>query len=474
MVSRRLSIVLTAVLTARWAGAQVTTSSAPQPTAVIRGFVYDSIHGNPLVGAVVLVDGAAGLGQTAPDGQFVVDSVPAGAHRVHVMHPMLDTLGLAMMTDELRLRGGDTANVRLFVPSGRQIITRICPAPQIARGPGALIGQVSDPDTDRPAAGSRVQLLYDTPNPLGFGKPTPTVREAVVDSAGSYKICGLPSPLTAKLQVFRNDVSSGQVEVKIDDGLLALRSLAVIGARQTKTITDSAGRNKQVSVGRARLTGKVINRAGTPVERARVGLEGSVNATLTNTRGEFALDSLPAGTQSVEVRKLGYGPTEKSVELSGSEPAKVTVIMSDVQLAPVIIEANREQALTDLGYTDRKHQGFGYFLDGSRINNNASQLAEIVRSAPSLRFNPDSRGRQVFQDSRDPNMGCVTFYVDGSPFRELEPGDINDYVAPNEVRAVEVYGSGSAPSRFVQSGRSTCAVVVIWTVRATNRASKKK
>jgi len=465
---------LAALLLSGALSAQGTTTTPPASPGAIRGFVYDSVHSGPLVGAVVLVDGAAGIGQTGVDGQFIVDSVPAGNRRLHVMHPVLDTIGLALMTDELAIRSGDTVSIRLFVPSGRQIITRLCPPGQIARGPAALIGQVIDPDTDKPAVGSRVQLLYEQPNVLGIGKPTPTVRETTVDSAGSYKICGLPTPLTAKVQVFRNDVSSGQVEVKIDDALLALRSLAVVTTRQTKTVTDSAGRDKVVSVGRAHLTGKVINRAGTPVEKARVGLEGSAVATLTNSRGEFVLDSLPAGTQSVEVRKLGYGPTEKSVELSSSNPSTVTVIMSDVQLAPMIVEADRNQALTDLGYTDRKKRGFGYFLDGSKVNNNASQFAEVIRSAPMLRFNPDSRGRQVIQDARDPNMGCVTFYVDGAPFQEMERGDINDYISPNEVRAVEVYNPASAPSRFVRPGMSKCATVVIWTARATNRPNRKK
>src|SRR5438105_5089707 len=66
----------------------------------IKGFVYDSVHAAPLIGAVILVDGAATIGQTGPDGQFVVDSVPPGARRLHVMHPVLDTIGLSLATAE--------------------------------------------------------------------------------------------------------------------------------------------------------------------------------------------------------------------------------------------------------------------------------------------------------------------------------------------------------------------------------------
>ena len=454
---------------------QAGSKPAPGPPhGTIRGFVYDSVHAAPLIGAVILVDGASPIGMTGPDGQFLVDSIPPGTRRIHVMHPVLDTIGLSIATDEFTVRAGDTLGFSLAVPSGRQIITRICPPGQIARGPGALIGQVSDPDTDKPAVGSRVQLLYDAPAPLGIGKATPTIRETNTDSLGSYRICGLPSPLVAKVQVFRNDVSSGQAEVRIGEGLLALRSLAVVSARATKTVVDSSGAQKQVTIGRAKLTGKVINKAGQPVERARVAVAGTGAIAITNSRGEFTLDSLPAGTQSVEVRKLGYGMTEKSVELAAATPAKVSVIMGDVELPAMVVEAERNNALETLGYNERKKRGFGFFLDGSKLNNNASAFAEMLRAAPMLRFNPNSRGQQVIQDARDPNMGCVVYYVDGQAWKENTPGDINDYLSPDEVRAVEVYNPSSVPSRFTQSGYSKCATVVVWTIRSTNRPNRRK
>src|SRR5437762_1184788 len=84
------------------------------------------------------------------------------------------------------------ATVDLALPSGNRIVSMVCPAPMLAaRGPGAFVGQVNDPDTDSPAVGSKVQLVYDEPNPLGL-KMHQTVRESAVDSGGSYKICGLP------------------------------------------------------------------------------------------------------------------------------------------------------------------------------------------------------------------------------------------------------------------------------------------
>jgi hypothetical protein len=474
-IPRRLILVTVGALIvlAPAAGAQIRPVT-PTGVGTISGTVTDSIHGTPLAGAIVMISGVARIAETGGDGSFAIDSIPPGSYRVTLSHPLLDTIGMTVTTPAMALRPGEVLTVDLALPSGNRIVSLMCPAALLAgRGPGAFIGHVNDPDTDRPAVGAKVQLLYDEPNPLGL-KTRPTIRESPVDSGGSYRICGLPTPFTGKLQVFRNGVSSGQVDVRIDQGTLGLRSLTVAATQVATTVADTGGRTKQLYVGRARLAGKVMNKAGQPVAGARVGVEGAMAATLTGPGGDFVLDSLPSGTQSVEVRKLGYGPTEKSVELTTAARASVTVTMNDYELAPVRIEAARESALTDLGYTGRKKTGIGSFLDGDKIRKEAPHFSDVVRTVPSLKISPGPDGtKNVIQSARDPNMGCVDYIVDRSPFKELSPGDIDDYIQPNEIAAIEVYNPSTTPSQFQTSGSTGCMTVVIWTVRAVNRAHKK-
>ena len=71
-----------------------------------------------------------------------------------------------------------------------------------------------------------------------------TIRESPVDSGGSYRICGLPTPFVGKLQVFRNGVSSGQVDVRIDHGALGLRSLTVAATQVSAAAADTGGRRR--------------------------------------------------------------------------------------------------------------------------------------------------------------------------------------------------------------------------------------
>ena len=59
----------------------------------------------------------------------------------------------------------------------------------------------------------------------------------------------------------------------------------------------------------------------------------------------------------------------------------------------------------------------------------------------------------------------------------LQPGDIDQYVRPQELVAIEVYHGSQAPPQFTPPGQSSCASIVAWTVarvRPDNNATKRK
>ncbi|HEY7394239.1 MAG TPA: carboxypeptidase-like regulatory domain-containing protein [Gemmatimonadaceae bacterium] len=179
-----------------------------------------------------------------------------------------------------------------------------------------MLGFVRDPDTNGPALGPKVQLVYDVADLIG--RKSSTVRDALVDSAGLYKICGLPADMSGKVQVFRNGVSSGEVPVEAENGL-AVRAFSIVARHEAVAeVKNDSGKVLRVAKGSARVTGKVTDKNGRPLEGARVTLQGaSGGATvISRANGEFALDSLPSGTQALVVRKLGYAVTEQAVELS--------------------------------------------------------------------------------------------------------------------------------------------------------------
>jgi Carboxypeptidase regulatory-like domain len=474
---KRLSVVFATVA----AAPAILSAQATPPAAgfaKVQGFVIDSVHNGPLSKAVVLVEGASRQTMTDVDGRFVLDSIPPGQHRVMVLSAVLDTLGLSMRTPPYTFTADKTNELDLSIPSPERIANAICPSAQRMRGPAVMVGFVRDPDTKEPAIGSKVQLVFNEKDLIG--RPQPRIREATVDSTGLYKICGLPGDMTGKVQVFRNGVSSGEVATEVSNGFLALRGFSIVGKHESMVaMKGDSGKTKMVARGSARVTGRVMDKKGQPLRDARVSLQGGGDVALTKANGEFALDSLPSGTQALEIRKLGYTVTEVPVELSSSAPAVATVTMSDAVplLQTMRVEATKDKGLSKVGYLERKQTGMGYFMDGDQINHDAISFADVMRVAPGLKVVPLGDGRTyVITDSRNPaGNGCVNFYVDGTRWTEISPGDVSTFVNPSELVAVEIYHGSETPPQYTAPGSSSCATVVAWTIaRIGNTASGKK
>jgi carboxypeptidase family protein/TonB-dependent receptor-like protein len=473
-------LFIPSVIVALAAASADAQNPAPAPAAgvaTLHGVVTDSLHGSLLIGALVRVDNSTHEGFTDSLGRYRVDSIPAGMHRLVVVHPLLDTLGISLVTPPLTLAVGDAREIDLAVPSGETLVSLLCTAARRALGPAALVGFVRDADTEAPADGAKVSLLWYESDPLGLRK-TPRVREAQIGKDGRYRICGLPATMSGKLQVFRGGVQTGEVPVDLGGtsggDLLAMRSMSISSTSQVvaQSPTDSGAKPAKVIRGRARVTGKVLNKYGQPIVGARVELQNSGAATKTRANGEFTLDSLPSGTQTLEVRQLGFAPTEVAVELTQATPQNVTVKMTDYVpvLSEMRVTATRERGLSDVGFADRKRAGMGYYLDSDQLKNRqTTQFSDMLRTVPGIRVQPGGNGTNVITSSRDPTGGCVTFYVDGAPWQQMTPGDLDTYVRPEEVAALEVYNGSMTPAQFQQPGLSGCTTVVIWTERRVNR-----
>jgi hypothetical protein len=58
--------------------------------------------------------------------------------------------------------------------------------------------------------------------------------------------------------------------------------------------------------------------------------------------------------------------------------------------------------------------------------------------------------------------GGIRYLVDGTPFDAMDPGDIDNFVKPDEIGAIEKYDSQESPGSLGQIP-SSCATIVIWT-----------
>lgn len=441
------------------------------------GVAYDSVRLKPIVGAVVRVDSSALTAMTDEEGRFRIEGLPPGTHFLKVDYPMLDTLGVTLRSRNENYSAGETRATAMVIPSSETLISQLCAPAWRARGPAALMGRVREADSGNAASGAKVSLVWYELDTKGGLKRIPRVREMTVGSDGVYRLCGLPEKLDAKLQVISGDLSSGDIAVDFGGDLLALRSMtiaapnAVIAVQHAADTSSVGGAPARTTlIGTARLTGKVINKIGAPVVGARVQVDGTTRVAITRVTGDFILDSLPPGTQTVTVRLLGYAPTEAAVDLASRATRSVTIRMEDFVpvLAEVRVNAQRERALDIVGFARRKRVGAGYYMDDKDINHNALNFSDVIRSAPMVRITSVGH-RQMIQSSRDPMGGCVNIYIDGSKWQQLEPGDVDDFVKPWELGAIEVYSPTTVPAEYQSPGSASCTTIIAWTYRRLDR-----
>jgi hypothetical protein len=456
----------------------------PVPTTgYLQGVAIDSIHGTPLVGALIQLEGSDRAGITDSLGRFLVDSIKPGSYKIGVDHPILDTLGITLSTEPVTITLNEVTRFVVAVPSGEFLAARFCTPARRNLGPGVLVGRVREPDSENAAIGARVSLVWYDPDPPDVAgisvkvKKAPRVREATVGADGTYRLCGLPEKYEGKLMAQRKDGgTTAEVAISQDEGVLSLRSMSVAPLTAASAVdTGAAGAAR--ARGSARVTGRVTNKAGAPVAGARVGLVGGSASTRTKANGEFILDSLPAGTQAIEVRQLGYAPTEKPVELSSRTPARVDVQMGAYvpELTAVQVVSTRDQGLERVGFTTRKRSGAsGYFMTPEQIESRkAIQFTDLMTTVPGIRVQ-GTMGRMSISSTRMAGRaGCVTIFVDGSKWQQLEAGDLDSFIKPDEVAAIEVYQSGSSmPVEYTTTG-ADCSSVIVWTKQNVNRRTRK-
>lgn len=460
------------------AGAQQTTPpSGGSATATAIGSVFDSLRMRPLAGAVVRVDTTDITATADANGRYRLEGIPPGSHYLRVEHAVTDTVGINLRSNVEPFAAGQTVVAELATPTMETLVQVLCSSAWRTRGPAALMGRVRDADTGLPAVGAKVSLVWYEVEVASGLRRAPRVREATIGADGTYRICGLPAQLDGKVQVLKGPLTSGEISISFGQDVLFLRSMSI--AQPAAAVADAPSDSgapapvARITSGTARLTGKVLNNAGRPLGGARVQLEGTTRAAVSRPTGEFVLDSLPPGTQNVSVRLLGFAPVEQAVDLASREPRSVTIRMTEFVpvLEGVRVTAARERALDVVGFARRKRTGQGHYLEGERINNNALNFSDVMRTVPGIRI-AQAGGRQVITSSRSPN-GCVMVWVDGTAWQQLEPGDIDDFVKPHELAALEVYTPATVPGEFSQARGASCTTIVAWTYRRLDRNRRR-
>jgi hypothetical protein len=274
----------------------------------------------------------------------------------------------------------------------------------------------------------------------------------------------VPTGTWISLQLQHEGRTGPVLRMQVDDTLgLAVQhlSFSASAARAiAETDTTSARRNGDDGAplsGTATLSGVVLGPDGVPIAQADVRVRGTAASTRTDAHGSYSLAALPAGTQMLLVRHLGFAIVETSVELRAG-----MTTTSTVRLQRVVVNLDSVRVVaTRVRYPDfaehQKFNIFGRFLGPGEIDmQHASNTSDIIGKIPFFHIVGEGPKAKVVS-ARGPAC-TANIVVDGTRYFE-----IND-VPPIEIGAIEAYPA-QAPSYPIEYGASPCGLVIIWTKR---------
>lgn len=236
------------------------------------------------------------------------------------------------------------------------------------------------------------------------------------------------------------------------------------------------------------LRGVVRDTLGQSIDLVEVTavLDG-VRRTRTDSAGAFLFINLPLGLYEVFFRRLGFVPARfVLVVTAGSSPPVHVVLTPTTQLLDSVIVSGRSVsgALQHTGFYERQRQrevgaGTGTFITPEDIQaRHALHTTQLLQDVRGLHLRaehtdfvvPWGRSRvcimavfidgieisNIYNIRRSNVMGQNTVTIDG-------PG-LNRFISPSDIKAIEVYESGSStPLQFQSTKDAQCGSIVIWT-----------
>ena len=425
--------------------------------ATISGIVYDSIGHAPLDGATIQMVSADGSRRAArttisdSTGHFVLNDVPAGRYSVGFFHPTLETLGIESPLREVTVAGEKSIHFDLGTPGITQYRAAVCGPAYASRPAAILVGVVRDARdlSALPRATVTAQWMEMTFSKGGTLRKFPTATATTAPN-GWFAMCDLPSPGTISLIARRGADSLARLEIDVPE-------TGVLKEELYFAPSDRASDG--------RLSGTVRTVEGSrPVVGAKVAIIGGPE-TRTNERGEWTLAGAPYGTHVMEVRAIGFYPARRPVNVvADAAPVRVELATMRAVLDTIRVTADRV-AYEGSGFLERKRRGVGKFFTAEDIALRGGVVtSDIFRSVPGLSVERDADTGEPGIKMRGPFGYCEpTVFLNGARLPGIHPGDIDEIVQPNQIRAIEIYSEASVPGEFKDYTRmDPCGSIVIW------------
>lgn len=484
------------------AAAGTTAPTSAQGVRLV-GFVVDSLGRRPLAAAHVqlVARGDPSRARTTVTdslGAFAFDSVSAGLYVLGFLHDLTDSLGLDLPELAVAVGQRTVGPVVMGIPSAATLVKRLCGTNAARDSTGLLLGrlrQASDRRTTQGAVTVSWTELRFTRRGLERASPSQRID---VSADGWFAVCGIPIASPVVVRGFSGADSSGFLELDVPlQGLL--RRDVVVGEATSRLVADvqrsvrlrdglpptvdfDTSAVRRVARGSGKVQGTVRVVTGAPLAGVRVGVWATGIEAETDEGGRFVLDSVPAGSQTVIARSIGFVPYRAPADVPPNDS-----VAHDIVLAPFVaaldtvrVRVDRRAETWSSGFYARRAAGGGEFLDEAAIEKrHPLAVSDLLRDMPGIDVLASGAfGRRVVMRGRSTGLYCIpAVFVDGLRFYTGQAGrpsdasgleyagtsDLEYVVNPNDVKAVEVYThDANVPAQF-DDPRDGCGSIVIWT-----------
>ena len=439
-------VALALVLSATVAGAQ---SAARVP---VQGVAYDSLRGQPLKDALVMVIGLQGVATTDDRGRFRFDSVPAGVRTFVVQHAALDSVGFPGLSRRFTVDGAH--DVRLAVPSFQTLWRAVCGGtpPSDSGFVYGVIRGVGD-RSPLPNAAVEVSWIITTYDKMRGIKQRRVYGETRTDANGNYAVCGVPATHWLKV-IAATPEASGGADLPPGDLRVQRRDL-MIGPTL-----------EQDSSSRGSIVGVLTDQDGAPFSEARVQLDDSSEVRSAGD-GRFAFRDVQAGTRMVEIMSIGMVPIVMAVDVFPRDSATITLRLRRVTTLDVVrVTASRRGRMIAEGIEERRKNAFGYSMDMTELQAHAS-FSTVLNDFPGVRVQQNGGDYKVFIGDGRGGLCNPEVWIDGA---RMSLGTLQ-LVRPKDVMAVEFFPrTGLIPLEFRRNEQlMACGAIMVWTNWAFSR-----
>ena len=451
------------------------------PPFAVTGVVFDSITNRALAGASVQMVGADSIvaserftASSDSLGRFRFAAVPAGRYILGFYHRALDTLGIEPRGQLIDIRSN--LDVTLASPSPRTMVRAFCGDTISDDHATLLLGHLHDAETESAILNGAAVVTWSEAR-VANREIAVAERVATATSRedGWFALCGLPRETALTVRAVR-DTNAGRADsssgVVVRFARAQVQHLSIYVPR---TATSAA------QAGTLRLSGRVTDAIGRAISGAQVWIAGTERRTVTNSTGNYALDSLPSGTQSLEIRAIGYSPRTMVVTLVVGAPPTGDVTMEQAVVLPTVVTMGAKSSKNLATFEAHKRSSAGgYFIKPARLEGYASlqPLHFLVGGLPGVTvLRPFGQWIATMQ-RRGASAGarpiqCTPqLYLNGSMVA-MSFDDLETAIDPDDLLGVEVYTKDvQIPSIYARSIRS-CGLISIWT-RAPDEVTLKK